>query len=143
MSPTGLFTLGGATMDYFMIEENAVNRLVKEWNTYGQIVVAYDFDNTVYDYHKEGHDYSEVIELIHELDEAGAYLMVYTARPNTELYKVRNYLKENMIPFDSINKMPDFLPFTENKKLYYNILLDDRAGLESAVNILRKVLTKI
>ncbi|AMW61223.1 hydrolase [Bacillus phage Nigalana] len=130
-------------MDYFMIEENAVNRLVKEWNTYGQIVVAYDFDNTVYDYHKEGHDYSEVIELIHELDEAGAYLMVYTARPNTELYKVRNYLKENMIPFDSINKMPDFLPFTENKKLYYNILLDDRAGLESAVNILRKVLTKI
>jgi len=128
-------------MDTYMNESNAAYRLVKEWEQYGRIVVAYDFDNTVYDYHKEGHDYSEVIELIHELHEAGAYLMVYTARPNTELYKVSNYLKENMIPFDSINKMPDFLPFTENKKLYYNILLDDRAGLKSAVNILRTVLT--
>ncbi|AMW62409.1 phosphoheptose isomerase [Bacillus phage Zuko] len=129
-------------MDYFMIEENAVNRLVREWNTYGQIVVAYDFDNTVYDYHQEGHDYSEVIELIHQLHEAGAYLMVYTARPETELDKVKNYLFNHRIPFHSVNKMPDFLPFTENKKLYYNILLDDRAGLESAVNILRKVLTE-
>ncbi|AHZ10082.1 hypothetical protein [Bacillus phage Hakuna] len=128
-------------MDYFMSEGNAARRLLREWDAYGRIVVAYDFDNTVYDYHQEGHDYSEVIELIHELHEAGAYLMVYTARPNTELYKVSNYLKENMIPFDSINKMPDFLPFTENKKLYYNILLDDRAGLKSAVNILRTVLT--
>ncbi|ANM45995.1 hypothetical protein BELINDA_66 [Bacillus phage Belinda] len=130
-------------MDYFMIEENAVNRLVREWNTYGQIVVAYDFDNTVYDYHQEGHDYSEVIELIHELDEAGAHLMVYTARPDDQLEEVGKYLRENKIPYDSINRMPSFLPFSENKKLYYNILLDDRAGLESAVNILRKVLTKI
>jgi len=129
-------------MDYFMIEENAVQRLLREWNAYGRIVVAYDFDNTVYDYHQEGHDYSEVIELIHQLHEAGAYLMVYTARPQTELYKVSNYLDENRIPYDSVNKMPDFLPFTENKKLYYNILLDDRAGLLSSVNILRKVLTE-
>ncbi|ADH03401.1 phosphoheptose isomerase [Bacillus phage W.Ph.] len=129
-------------MDYFMIEENAVQRLLREWNAYGRIVVAYDFDNTVYDYHKEGHDYSEVIELIHQLHEEGAYLMVYTARPQTELYKVRNYLDENRIPYDSVNKMPDFLPFTENKKLYYNILLDDRAGLLSSVNILRNVLTQ-
>ncbi len=129
-------------MDYYMIEENAVQRLLREWDAYGRIVVAYDFDNTVYDYHKEGHDYSEVIELIHQLHEAGAYLMVYTARPQTELYKVRNYLDENRIPYDSVNKMPDFLPFTENKKLYYNILLDDRAGLLSSVNILRNVLTR-
>lgn len=124
-----------------MNNSNAAFRLVNEWDKYGQIVVAYDFDNTVYDYHKEGHDYSEVIELIHEVHEAGAYLMVYTARPDDQLDYVSKYLNENKIPFDSINQMPDFLPFTENKKLYYNILLDDRAGLQSAVNILRTVLT--
>ncbi|AEZ50190.1 haloacid dehalogenase type 3 [Bacillus phage BCPG3] len=130
-------------MDYFMIEDNAVNRLLHEWWTYGQIVVAYDFDNTVFDYHSEGHDYSEVIELIHELNEAGAYLMVYTARPDDQLDFVAKYLSEQRIPFDSINKTPEFIPFGENKKLYYNILLDDRAGLESAVKILKRVLTEL
>lgn len=119
-------------MDYYMRESNVVDRLVEEWKEHGQLVIAYDFDNTVFDYHKKGHTYEFIIELLRECKELNAHLMVYTARHDDELEFVKKYLNENNIPFDSINETPDFLPFENGKKLYYNILLDDRAGLNSA-----------
>ncbi|MEC3148107.1 hypothetical protein, partial [Bacillus thuringiensis] len=70
-----------------------------------------------------------------------AYLMVYTARRDSELSFVKKYLEENDIPFDSINETPGFIPFTDGKKLYYNILLDDRAGLPSAYRCLLNAVT--
>lgn len=39
------------------------------YNEHGQVIVAFDFDNTVYDYHKKGLDCSKVIDLIKECDE--------------------------------------------------------------------------
>jgi len=41
-----------------------------------------------------------------------------------------------------INDTPNFIPF-HGRKIYYNILLDDRAGLSSSYNILNTVLNKI
>ncbi|WP_260459672.1 hypothetical protein [Bacillus cereus] len=123
--------------DFYLDEQNVTNRLVKEWEKYGSIVVAYDFDNTVYDYHKEGQTYDSVIQLLHECKENGAYLMVYTARKDNELAFVKEYLEQNSIPYDSINETPDFITCKGGKKLYYNILLDDRAGLPSAYRSLK------
>ncbi|WP_227493030.1 hypothetical protein [Bacillus paranthracis] len=123
--------------DFYLDEHNVTNRLVKEWEKYGSIVVAYDFDNTVYDYHKEGQTYVSVIQLLHECKESGAYLMVYTARKDNELEFVKEYLEQNNVPYDSINETPDFIPCKGGKKLYYNILLDDRAGLPSAYRSLK------
>ena len=119
-------------MDYFLSEENVTTRLIAEWEKYGSLVIAYDFDNTVYDYHKQGHSYDAVIQLLRECKGQNAHLMVYTARRDDELSFVRSYLDEQDIPYDSINETPDFLPFQDGKKLYFNILLDDRAGLPSA-----------
>lgn len=53
-------------MDLYLYEENVTERLITEWKKYGSLVVAYDFDNTVYDYHKEGHSYEYVIQLLRE-----------------------------------------------------------------------------
>ncbi|MFJ8528526.1 hypothetical protein [Bacillus sp. NPDC094106] len=128
-------------MDLYLHEENVTARLITEWKKYGSLVVAYDFDNTVYDYHKEGHSYDDVIRLLRESKKLNAYLMVYTARQDSELSFVKGYLEENDIPFDSINETPGFIPFTEGKKLYYNILLDDRAGLPSAYRCLLNAVT--
>jgi hypothetical protein len=130
-------------MDFYLNEGNVVNRLVTEWNSYGSIVIAYDFDNTVYDYHNEGHKYPMVIDLLRECKKFGAYLMVYTAKVDSELGAVRDYLTENDIPFDSINETPSFIPFPDEKKLYYNHLLDDRAGLPSAYTSLLRTITTI
>ncbi|MFI8677541.1 hypothetical protein [Bacillus thuringiensis] len=128
-------------MDLYLYEENVTERLIREWKKYGSLVVAYDFDNTVYDYHKEGHSYEYVIQLLREAKKLNAYLMVYTARRDRELSFVKEYLEENNIPFDSINETPDFIPFSDGKKLYYNILLDDRAGLPSAYRCLLNAVT--
>lgn len=124
-------------MDFYLNENNITERLVDEWKKYGEIVIAFDFDNTVYDYHKKGHSYSQVISLLKECKDIGAYLILFTARRDDELEFVEGYLKDNNIPYDSINNDPVFIK-DSGRKIYYNILLDDRAGLPSAYNALKK-----
>lgn len=50
------------------------------------------------------------------------------------------YLEANHIPFDAINESPKFVPVAGSKKMYFNILLDDRAGLSSAYKCLKAAL---
>jgi len=64
-------------MDHYLNSENSYERLRKEFNEYGSLIVAYDFDNTVYDYHKQGHIYPKVIKLLRLLKEAGCYLIIF------------------------------------------------------------------
>lgn len=113
-----------------MDAKKSINRLVAEWTKYGKLVIAYDFDGTVYDFHKEGFTFKMVPELLRECKEQGAHLIVYTA--NSDIEFIKNYLDANNIPFDYINENPPELNLPKGGKLYYNILLDDRAGLNEA-----------
>lgn len=128
--------------DFYLNTENTRNRLLKEWRTHGKLVIAYDFDNTVYDFHDEGHTYSQVIELIRRCKRLGAHLIVFTASREERYEKIKSYLNKHDIPFDSINEDPSFITLT-TRKIYYNILLDDRAGLESAYNDLLYAVNKL
>lgn len=130
-------------MDHYLSDENAVERLLKEWLQYEKVVVAYDFDSTVYDYHNEGHTYNDVVNLLREAKYLGAHLVVFTASPEEKYPYIRKYLEDNNIPFDSINENPDFVPSTNGSKIYFNILLDDRAGLKSAYSTLKSVIELI
>ena len=38
----------------FLDPDLTYKRLLSEYEKYGSIVVAFDFDNTVFDYHKQG-----------------------------------------------------------------------------------------
>ena len=40
------------------------DRLKHEIEKYGKIFIAFDFDNTIFDYHNQGKDYSEIISLL-------------------------------------------------------------------------------
>ena len=114
-------------MDYYMDDQNVMNRLIKEYNKHGKLIVAYDFDNTVYDYHAEGHSYNQVVELLRELKSKGCYLIVFTASDKSKFDFIGDYLEDNDIPFDTINENAPFVNFNSGK-VYYNVLLDDRAG---------------
>ncbi len=116
-----------------------VIRLLKEYRTHGSLVIAYDFDNTVFDYHKKGHDYSEVIDIIKRCHHLGFHLTVFTAKPVADYEAVKMWLEANQIPFDCINENPPFFK-KYTKKVYYNLLLDDRAGLRSAYEQLKTLL---
>lgn len=129
-------------MDYYRDPKHVVTRLVKEWNQHGKIIIAYDFDNTVYDYHNEGHSYDDVISLLKECKEFGAYLIVFTAKEESEYPEMIHYLNSIELPFDAINENLSITPF-KGRKIYYNILLDDRAGLSSAYKDLKEALNKM
>jgi hypothetical protein len=129
--------------DTYMNHDNVVKRLVNEYELHGGIVVAYDFDNTVFDYHKRGDNYEMVTDLIRKLGEVkGIDLVVWTGTAMERYDFVMKYLTENKIPFNRINGNPYFFS-SSSPKIFYSILLDDRAGLESAYNALVDFLDKI
>lgn len=108
-----------------------------------KLIIAYDFDNTVYDYHKKGHTYDDVVALLRKAKQFGCYLIVFTSAEKERYPDIKKYLRDNNIPYDSINEnCPDTSNF-KGRKIYYNILLDDRAGLISAYRILNSCLGKI
>ena len=123
----------------YLNEDMNFLRLVSEWKKYGKLVIAYDFDNTVYDYHKIGLKIEPIIAILNEAKKIGAYFIVHTARLEDEYDFVRKYLIENNIPFDCINENIEATGFN-TKKPFYNILLDDRAGLRSAYEDLSRAI---
>jgi hydroxymethylpyrimidine pyrophosphatase-like HAD family hydrolase len=114
-------------MDYYLDTNNSLNRLLQEYNNYKSIVIAFDFDDTVFDFHKKGRTYCNVIELLGQLKEINCYLICWTGQDDLEF--VKDYLKKNDIPFDAINENPPFHQ-AKSKKIYANAYLDDRAGLK-------------
>lgn len=124
----------------YLSDAACIHRLVEEYKQHKSLVVAYDFDNLVYDYHKKDHDYSDLIKLLVAAKSIGCYLIVFTAEEDTA--KVQQFLQTNRIPFDVINENPPFFK-SKSRKIYFNILLDDRAGLSSAYNQLNETINII
>ena len=127
-------------MDHYLNTENTYQRLLKEYKEHDSLVVAYDFDNTVYDYHKNGWQFNNVIQLLQNLKKINCYLIIFTANEDIEF--VKKYCKDNEIPFDAINEQPPFYK-SKSRKIYYNILLDDRAGLREVYNGLERLVKEV
>ncbi len=128
--------------DPYLNTKTCVERLVHEWETYGMLIIAYDFDFTVSDYNNKGFVFKRVPALLRELKQLGCHLIVFTSCDESRFPEIKKYLKENNIPYDSINEGPDFIPF-KGRKVYYNALLDDRAGLGDVYMQLSEVLLQI
>lgn len=129
--------------DHYMIHNNVVDRLLREYRLHNRLIVAYDFDNTVFDYHNRGESYELVINLIRKLGKIeGIELIVWTGSDKSRYDFVGDYLKKNDIPFNKINENPDFFK-SSSPKIFYSILIDDRAGMESAYNALIDFINKI
>lgn len=124
-------------MDLYLEDKNVVNRLVEEWTQHKNLIVAFDFDNTVFDYYQKGYEFNDVITLLRRCKQIGCKFIVFTSCEEEKYDFIRNYLNENEIPFDTINENLDITPF-KGRKVYYNILLDDRAGLRSAYDCLKE-----
>jgi hypothetical protein len=114
-------------MDEYLKPESSYDRLQAEYNKYGSLWIGYDFDNTVYDFHKIGASYEMVRQLLRDLRSIGCKLTCWTAQK--DLAFVEAFLKENNIPFDDINGDGISLGWP-SRKPFFSALLDDRAGLE-------------
>lgn len=127
-------------MDQYLKPDSSYSRLHREYKEHNSLVIAYDFDNTVYDCHGEGHTYTQVVELLRKLKAIGCYLIVFTA--NDDHMFIADYCTKNNIPFDAINENPSFF-HSDARKVYYNMLLDDRAGLKQCYETLNRLLQTI
>ena len=66
-------------------------------------------------------------------------MILFTGNEGEKLEIIKKDLNTREIPFDLINENP-LMP---TRKPYYNILLDDRAGLKEAYNYLKKLTDEI
>jgi len=116
---------------YLNISEN-VKRLLKDYKEHSNIFVAFDFDNTVYDSHKIGDTFPKVENLLRELKQKDITLILFTGNEGTKLDTIIKYCKNNGYEPTFVNENP----IMKTRKPYYNILLDDRAGLNDAYQTL-------
>lgn len=116
--------------DNYTNELKAIVRLRDELEEHGKLIIAFDFDNTIYDYHGTGLELENTIELLKRAKDKGHELYCFTANVDHDL--VRSHVEEVLgikniaINESSIDHMFD------SRKPFYSILLDDRAGLYSA-----------
>ena len=128
--------------DPFIDKKRCVDRLLREFREHGHLIIAYDYDNTVYDYHKKGYIFERVVALLRECYSLGFHLVVFTSCNEDRLPEIGRDLTKRSIPFHAINESPEYVPF-KGRKVFYNHFLDDRAGLAEAVEILEDVVVKV
>lgn len=124
-----------------------IERLYQEWKMYGKIIIGVDFDDTIYPWKwKTKEDMQcldRLIQILRIAHETGAYITIFTCSDPSRNEEILEYCKSIKLPVDSINKTPLDLPYGKHGKIYANIFIDDRAGLEDALNILETTMYKV
>tara|TARA_R110002012_G_scaffold261246_1_gene443055 strand:- start:33 stop:422 length:390 start_codon:yes stop_codon:yes gene_type:complete len=114
-------------------------KLLDVYRKYGIIILGCDFDDTIFPLTDNSYIRNrceKVIELIISLRSVMKLCLYTTTNPQELKYKV-HIMKNTMKLYpDYINESP--IDFGGNAKPYFNILLDDKAGLNEAIEILEE-----
>lgn len=127
-------------MDEFLVDSASYVRLRNEYTKFGSLVIGFDFDGTVHDYHKTGASHELVRELLRQLKVIGCKVYCWTAYHDLKF--VEKFLQENNIPCDGINCDGIALGW-ESRKPFFSALLDDRAGLQQVYYELRTLVNYV
>ena len=104
-----------------------------------KLYFAFDFDGTIHDgdYHGMGAVKEDTVALMKRLRKLGHIVIIYTCRNAKACIPMKEYLKENKIPYDYINENPLF--DTGSTKIYADVYFDDRAFNASDVSSFNSV----
>ena len=127
-------------MDYYLSEENCYQRLRAEFQKYGRLIFCVDFDDTIYDFHKLGRSYDQVIDLLHRW-EPWSEVVILTGNGEAKYPQIEAYLREKNIKYKGINC--DSSVAFGGRKTYGNVYLDDRGGLPSVYRMLLRLIEEI
>lgn len=135
--------------DEYLVKNKAYNRIKDEYAKYGKtFIIACDFDNTLFDYHKKGNTYRKVIELMKWWQD-NAKVVIWTGRHEEFQYdEVRQYLAQiGLTRIHGINEDTEEAKLNKSmyggRKLFANIYLDDRAGLAETYDMLKRLKDEI
>lgn len=127
-------------MDFYLSEENCYQRIEDEFKKYGRLIFCVDFDDTIYDFHKLGRRYDDVISLLHRWEDYSE-VVILTGNGEEKYPEIEKYLADNNIKYKGINC--DSSVHVGGRKTYGNVYIDDRGGLPCVYRMLDKLITKI
>lgn len=127
-------------MDFYLSERNCYKRLEQEFIKYGKLIFCVDFDDTLYDFHKIGRTYEDVMALLKRW-EPYSEIIILTGGGAERYPMIREYLNEHGVKFAGIN-CDSSVPVS-GRKTYANVYLDDRGGLPMVYRILMELIDKI
>jgi len=130
-------------MNSYLNDRKAIDRLKREYLEHKNLIVGFDFNNTIFDYHKEGLESQPVIDLLKKCSDLGFTMCLYTIGDRI-LFK-QDYVECLGIRVDYTNESPIMQKHSDMYyyKPYFNILLDDRAGLGQAFYVLKTTLIEL
>jgi predicted mannosyl-3-phosphoglycerate phosphatase (HAD superfamily) len=127
--------------DPYFDTDRCVERLVGWFHKHGNLVVAFDYDDTLFDFHKKGYRYPSMVKLLRQCSRMGFTMILFSSQSTPEEFEeIKKNLAEYDIRVDYINESP---VDKKSIKPYFNILLDDKAGLGQAYNILSRTIATI
>jgi hypothetical protein len=129
--------------DPYTDTEVCIRRLVDQHARTPRLILAVDFDDTIFDFHKKGHQYDRAITAVRAAQNAGFYIIIFTASRPDRYDFIRSHCESIDIFPDTINRNAIESPFGNEGKIFYNIFLDDRAGLGQSLDILEGLLSRI
>lgn len=116
---------------------------MREYSRHGSLIIACDVDDTIFDFHANGVGHARVINLLKSCQSLGFHICLFTASPKSRWPEILAHAESLDLKIASINKNPIELKYGHDGKMYYNILLDDRAGLGQSCDILERVINQI
>jgi hypothetical protein len=130
--------------DPYFDTQLCIDRLYKVYQKHNNIIIACDFDETIYPFHNPSEKFEKVIELLQECSKLNLTIIIFTSGLNERHIFMREYCQNLDINIYGINKNVDSMKYgREGAKVYYNILLDDKAGLGQSYQILKETISKI
>lgn len=122
--------------DPYIDYRNCYNRLRSEYNKYGKLIIAVDFDDTLC---TNGNANPLVVDLMRRWKD-NAEIVVWTSRNEGMQSEVKSFLEQEGLDFAGINiDIKDF----GSRKIYANVYVDDRAGLQMTYQMLSELIEEI
>lgn len=127
-------------MDFYLQAGNSYQRLEEEFQKYGKLIFCVDFDDTIFDFHKKGRTYENVIQLLRRW-EPYSEVIIFTGNGEEKHKMIKDYLEEHKIKYRGINC--DASVAFPGRKIYANVYIDDRGGLVQVYHELLTLIEKI
>lgn len=124
---------------------NLLDRLIDAHTKYGSIIIAVDYDDTIFDYTAPNNTGDYVFNLVLKCKQlAKSRVILFTCREGLALDAAISSAKGKGLTFDAVNEnLPEVVLGYVTRKPFYNVLLDDRSGLKETCEVLERFLEKV
>ena len=132
--------LSSSEYDTAFSNQTFIDLLIDDYKEWGNIIIAYDFDDTIQP-SKPSFSCDLVVELLQICSKLDFTMICFTARTlEKDIQMVRDTCKRLNIRCDYINEDCDQIKQTKKfehaTKISFNIFLDNRAGLRQSYEVL-------